>query len=85
MAWTLVKEDESCSPITINDLELGESNEVARFSDDIRLCKDFDEFQDLCILGEWAVKWQMLLNVSKCKAMNIGAKKFLISHIITGV
>ena len=66
----------------MNDLELGVSSEVARFADDTKLFKvvktqrDCEELQrDLSKLGEWASKWQMQFNVSKCKVMHVGAKK----------
>ena len=31
--------------------------------------------RDISKLGEWASKWQMRFNVSKCKVMHAGAKK----------
>ena len=65
----------------INDLELGVSNEVAKFADDTKLFKVVkterycEELQrDPSKLGEWASKWQMWFNVSKCKVMHVGAK-----------
>ena len=66
----------------INDLELGVNSEVAKFADDTKLFKvdttqrDCEELQrDLSKLGEWASKWQIRFNVSKCKVMHLGAKK----------
>ena len=65
--------------LLINDLELGVTSEVATFEDDTKLLKvvktqrDYEELQrDLSKLGEWASKWQMWFNVSKCKVMRIG-------------
>jgi len=67
--------------IFINDLEDNVSGNVLKFADDtkifgqvrnghdnIRMQADLDKFV------EWADKWQMQFNVSKCKVMHVGQK-----------
>ncbi|CAM5106410.1 unnamed protein product [Eretmochelys imbricata] len=63
----------------INDLEKGINSEVAKFADDTKLFKivktkaDCEELQKaLTKLTDWATKWQMKLNVDKCKVMHTG-------------
>ncbi|CAM5138679.1 unnamed protein product [Natator depressus] len=63
----------------INDLEKGVNSEVANFAGDTKLLKivktkaDCEELQkDLAKVSVWATKWQMKLNVDKCKVTHIG-------------
>ena len=65
--------------IYINDLDSGVSSHLSKFADDtkigriIRSDEDTMALQaDLEIMYEWADKWQMQFNISKCKVLSIG-------------
>ena len=60
--------------IFINDLEDNTSGNVLKFADDTKIFRQVRDVQDsismqadLDQLVEWADKWQMQFNVSKCK------------------
>ena len=65
--------------VFINDLEFGVSSEMAKFAYGpnllmvVKTQRDCEELQrELSKLGEWASKWQIRLNVNKCKVMHTG-------------
>lgn len=65
--------------IFVNDIENGLSSRVWKFADDIKLAKVIDGFDDeedmqsdLNKILEWTKTWQMSLNISKCKTLNVG-------------
>ena len=65
--------------IYINDLDTGISSNISKFADDteigrqISTPRDSDILQrELDILHEWANKWQMDFNTSKCSILHIG-------------
>ena len=67
--------------IFINDLEDNTSGNVLKFADDTKIFRQVRDVQDnfsmqadLDQLVEWADKWQMQFNVSKCKVMHVGQK-----------
>jgi len=67
--------------IFINDLEDSISGNVFKFADDTKIFRQVRDVQDnismqadLNRLVEWADKWQMQFNVSKCKVMYVGQK-----------
>jgi len=55
-------------------------SKVFKFADDTKLFSQVSDMvdavgmQDLDRLVEWADKWQMQFNVSKCKVMHVGKK-----------
>jgi len=60
--------------ILINDLDNAISSNVLKFADDTEVYRVVDNRldgtqlqNDLDVLGDWAVKWQMNFNVEKCK------------------
>jgi len=67
--------------IYINDLEEDVVSNVFKFADDTKLFRQVRDTadtvgmqEDLARLVEWADKWQMQFNVSKCKVMHVGNK-----------
>ena len=61
----------------INDISAGIISSIRLFADDcvlyrvIKTTEDHDHLQqDLNILVEWTKQWQMILNPSKCVALN---------------
>jgi len=67
--------------IYINDLEEEVVSKVFKFADDTRLFRQVNDTvdalgiqEDLDRLVQWADKWQMQFNVSKCKVMHVGKK-----------
>ena len=66
----------------INDIDAELSSTVSLFADDCAIChklsstEDCEIFQnDLHLLCSWALKWQLKLNVSKCKALQMLKRK----------
>jgi len=71
--------------IFINDLEVGTTSRILKFADDTKLFRtvvDQNDHvmlqKDLDIVSEWADRWQMKFNVSKCKTMQYGRKNTAI-------
>jgi len=67
--------------IYINDLEEDVISKVFKFADDTKSFRQVSDMvdavgmqEDLDRLVEWADKWQMQFNVSKCKVMHVGKK-----------
>jgi len=67
--------------IFINDLEVGTTSGILKFADDTKLFRsvvnqaDHTTLQnDLDKVCEWADRWEMKFNVSKCKVMHYGRK-----------
>jgi len=67
--------------IFINDLEVGTTSTVLKFADDTKLFRSVVSQVDRSMLNndldtvcEWADRWQMKFNVSKCKVMHYGRK-----------
>ena len=59
---------------------------MLKFADDTKIVRQVRDVQDnismqadLDQLVEWADKWQMQYNVSKCKVMHVGQKKSKVS------
>ena len=68
--------------IYINDIDAELSSTVSLFADDCALycevssTEDCEILQnDLHLLCSWALKWQLKLNISKCKALQITLKQ----------
>ena len=83
--WSAVPQGSVLGPlfflIFINDLDDNFSVNVFKFADDTKIFKQVSNVQDnihmqadLDKLVDWADKWQMQFNVSKCKVMHIGQK-----------
>ena len=67
--------------IYINDLEEEGISKVFKFADDTKLFRQVSNMvdavgmhEDLDRLVEWADKWQLQFNVSKCKVMHVWKK-----------
>ena len=67
--------------IFINDLEDNTTGSVLKFADDTKIFRQVRDTRDnirmqidLDQLVEWAEKWQMQFNVSKCKVMYVGKR-----------
>ena len=65
--------------IYINDIDIGIMSSILKFADDTRMYgrvgrnKGIDTLRkDLEALNVWSEKWQMSLNVDKCKVMHFG-------------
>lgn len=65
--------------IYINDLDTGVSSNISKFADDTKLGRRIVSNDDkvtlqreLDMLQEWATKWQMDFNTSKCSVLHIG-------------
>jgi len=65
--------------ILISDLEDNTSGTVIKFANDTKIFRKMRDVRDnICMqadldrLVEWADKWQMQFNVSKCKVMHVG-------------
>ena len=63
--------------IFINDLDNGLSSTVLKFVDDTKLFKPINNYidcqelqRDLDNVCNWASRWQMKFNVTKCKVMH---------------
>jgi len=63
----------------LNDLEDNTTGSVLTFADDTKIFRQMRDMRDnmrmqsdLDKLVEWAEKWQMQFNVSKCKVMYVG-------------
>ena len=67
--------------IFINHIDEGVSSRVFKFADDLKIVNTVGGEQghqtiqgDLDTLNEWASKWQMKFNYSKCKVMHLGGQ-----------
>jgi len=76
--------------IYINDLEEDVISKVFKFADDTKLFRQVSDMvdtvgmqEDLDRLVEWADKWQMQFNVSKCKVMHVGKKNPRHSYYVS--
>jgi ribonuclease P/MRP protein subunit RPP40 len=65
--------------IYINDLEVGVVSKLGKFADDTKLCRgvaDEREVQimqnDLKLLFQWSIDWQMMFNTDKCTVIHMG-------------
>ena len=77
--------------IFINDLDNDVMNWILKFADDTKIyscfrdSKDCDMLQDdLDLLCAWLSRWQMQLNVGKCKVMHIGKKNPIYTYKMNG-
>ena len=81
----------------INDLESGLNSSVFKFADDTKILgtvstvddKDILQ-QDLQLVLDWAKRWQMEFNTSKCKVMHLGRHNnrfqyFMDGHLLDSV
>ena len=73
--------------IFINDLEDNTTGSVLKFADDTKIFRQVRDTRDnirmqidLDQLVEWAEKWQMQFNVSKCKVMYVWQKNPRFSY-----
>jgi len=64
--------------IFINDLEAGTTSRVLKFADNTKLFRTVSDHTDCLMLQndldtvcEWANRWDMKFNVSKCKVMHM--------------
>ena len=78
--------------IYINDLEVGLKNKIFKFADDSKVLAkvgtkgDIDDLRmDLVKLSEWTEKWQMELNLEKCKVLHLGNKNGRRSYLLEGI
>jgi len=76
--------------IYITDLEEDVISKVFKFADDTKLFRQVSDMvdtvgmqEDLDRLVEWADKWQMQFNVSKCKVMHVGKKNPRHSYYVS--
>jgi len=92
-AWSGVPHGSVLGPllflIFVNDLEDNTSGTVIKFADDTKIFRQVRDVHDnirmqadLDRLLEWADKWQMQFNVSKCKVMHVGQKNPGILYIM---
>lgn len=77
--------------IYINDLDEGLFNWILKFADDTKIfakvstADDHQHLQnDLDILMQWAMEWQMQFNVAKCKVMHIGRTNPCHQYLMNG-
>jgi len=77
--------------IFINDLESGLTSSVFKFADDTKIlgtlnsCDDKDILQqDLQHVVDWAKRWQMQFNTSKCKVMHLGRTNNRFQYCMDG-
>jgi len=75
----------------MNDLEDDVTSNVLMFADDTKLYGIVNDVlhgkrlqQDLEIIVEWAVKWQMTFNVEKCKVVHYGKDKIGFKYSMYG-
>ena len=73
--------------VFIHDLEDNTTGNVVKFADDTKIFRQVRDTlhniqmqADLNKLVEWAEKWQMQFNVSKCKVMYVGRKNPRFSY-----
>ena len=62
-----------------NDLDTGLSSKILKFADDTKIFRPVKNHtdglglqQDLDSISNWARRWQVEFNVSKCKVMHFG-------------
>ena len=93
--WSGVPQGSVLGPVLflifINDLDSGLSSSVLKFADDTKLYRPVNNQmngmslqQDLNIVSNWAERWQMEFNVSKCKVMHYGKKNIGYSYSMNG-
>jgi len=77
--------------IFINDLDEDIKRDILKFADDVKLIgrvgskEDVDRLRmDFTSLDGWAERWQMKLNVEKCKVMNIVFKNKEEHYVLNG-
>ncbi len=65
--------------IYINDIDLGLSNFINRFADDMNIgnavlseCNRRNLQEDLREISDCSVKWEMPLNINKCQILQVG-------------
>lgn len=78
--------------IYINDIDVGLPSNVSLFADDFAIyrevssTKDCEILQnDLHLLCSWALKWQLKLNICKCKALQITRKPLVFTYKFLGL
>jgi len=83
--------------IFINDLESGLTSSVFKFADDTKILDTVSTSEDKDILQQdlqhvvdWAKRWQMQFNTSKCKVMHLGRNNnrfqyFMDGHVLDSV
>ena len=78
--------------IYINDIDESLNSDISKFADDTKIGKvvndekDAAELQnDLQILYEWSVKWQMEFNLNKCVCVHVGKKNKLLKYSLGGI
>ena len=76
----------------INDLDNGLSSTVLKFADDTELFRPINNYidcqelqRDLDNVCNWASRWQMKFNVTKCKVMHYGHGNIKHNYSMEGV
>jgi len=93
--WSGVPQGSVLGPILflifINDLDDHLSAKVLKFADDTKLFNTVDNQQhgqslqnDIDILGNWALNWQMKFNVEKCKVVHYGKSSIRFQYSLYG-
>ncbi len=77
--------------IYINDIDKDVTGIISKFADDTKLGRvvknNIDKNcmqQDLNVLSDWANKWQMKFNASKCKVIRFGNNKTQSEYMMDG-
>jgi hypothetical protein len=77
--------------IFINGIDEGILSDILKFSDDTKLFEKVGSSEsreklqeDLRVLCEWSIKWQMKFNTDKCKVMHIGAQNLEAEYFMEG-
>lgn len=77
--------------IFINGIDEGILSDILKFADDTKLfgkvgsSESREKLQeDLRVLCEWSMKWQMKFNTDKCKVMHIGAQNLEAEYFMEG-
>ena len=93
--WSSVPQGSVLGPVLflifINDLDDELTSNVLKFADDTKIYHPVNSEieggslqQDLVTVSNWAKKWQMEFNVSKCKTMHFGKKNFGYKYSMNG-
>lgn len=91
--WSGVPQGSVLGPVLflifINDLDTGLSSKILKFADDTKIFRPVMNHtdglglqQDLDSISNWARRWQMEFNVSKCKVMHFGKGNIRFRYIM---
>ncbi len=77
--------------IYINDIDLGLSNFISKFTDDKKIGNavlsegDRRSLQYLRKISDWSVKWETLLNIHKCQILQVGSRNKKNDYEMRGI